>query len=182
MLSEKRNQLGRTLLEMLAVVSLIGMLSVASFELYGTAISSMQANDMLDQARNRVMMGDKGHRVKATYGMFEKRSSEASLTAYGYGIASRPEELISQRSGSPIEIDGHLVFIVPVGEIHGGRKIGSGLCKALVKRIHTNTRAAIRAGDLLDVCTDQYCKDSFDCEESDDITEIPPILYLAIKK
>ncbi len=179
----KANQTGRTLLEMLGVISLMGALSVASVQLFGTAISRMHANDLLEAARSRVMMGNKKQRVNATYGMFEKSASEKSKTAYGYGIAATADELetIEMSVGSTL----YSVITVPVGEINGGRRITSGLCKALVKRIHTDPNIPVKHGELLELCLDKRCNDTFDCESSEGegaSDEIPDILYLAIKK
>ena len=80
-----KNENGRTLVEMIGVLGLIGLLTVGGMTWYGESLSKVKANDLLTEVRKRALGAvseeKNGLRNRFTEGMFDRQEScRAGLT------------------------------------------------------------------------------------------------------
>ncbi len=174
----KTSESGRTLIEMMGVLALMGLFTVASISLYRNAVTKMRVNDLLDNVRNRALVSSKNS-SKMTYGMYDQKSGGASpVTAYGFGVADN-------KTGVKRDvIDGHAVALVPVGAINGGHALDKGTCNALLDKIYDGKKGdKPMVGSVIEVF-EEKCKNVLEVCGSDDEEypePVPDIICIAIK-
>ena len=141
MLFYKKSESGRTMVEIIGVLVMIGILTVSSLSLYGRAIGKLHANDLIDAVRTRTLVAKKKGSL-ATRGMFDRREKGAVYTtAYGYGLAADRSEIYQNTSNGTME--------VPVGAIHGGKGITKAMCRELMNKLKTEESENIGVGDVV---------------------------------
>ena len=138
----RTNESGRTMLEMIGVLVLMGLLTVGSLALFGNAISKTRVNNLLDEVRKRALVVNPKS-SKATYGIFDKQEGGASpISAYGYGIGDNTTGA-TYDSGTAK---------VPVGKVNGGKALDKKVCEELLGRISTGSDGKrLRTGELVGV-------------------------------
>ncbi len=176
----RHRQKGRTMIETLAVICLIGILSVGALRLFGSTMAKLYTNTILKEARMRALMSNKG--VKATYGIFDsqtRRLGSSNMTAYGYAITGSVQELNDiNNGGNGYSIAGLPVVFVEVGKIGNlGKKINKNLCNSLLKNVSDVHNNGSTHGSLLAVCAATGCGNSL---QSCDMEY--ESLFLAIQK
>ena len=193
----RTNENGRTMLEMVAVIGLIGLLTVGGVAWYGSAISQMHANDLLAEARKRTVgaKASSGMRNRYTEGMFDKqaggRAGLNGVTVYGYGIGDNKSG-VEKRT-----VYGHSATLVPVGKLNNGRALTLGVCEALLNSVvpTDDDQNPPKIGDVLalyqgtegectktrvDSCTLSKV-DTGDEEETVETADVPDVVCIAIK-
>ena len=145
---------GRTMVEMVGVLTLIGVLTVGALALYDRAISSLQANDLLNEVRKHVVLkkmnGGASIKQRHSYHPLAAGLNTASLadatekkllTAYGFSLNTH----------NVLDEAHHAISNyreVTVGRVAGsGRAIPKGLCKVLLSRKVADADA--KPGDIV---------------------------------
>ena len=124
---EKANESGRTMMEMLGTIAIIGLLSVGGVSGYGRAINAYRANAILDTAQKKAI------EVNSTInkdGSVTPNLNEAIKTPSGYQVT----ETTSTGKTNTIEsTDGY--FGIKVGEtINGGTAVPVDTAKVLLEK------------------------------------------------
>ena len=197
---KNKNESGRTIVEMIGVVAIIGLLTVGGISWYGSAISKVHLNDLLTEVRKRtigiasVKIDEKGHKGVAnrfTEGLFNKqRSGRAGLnglTAYGYGVGDNNSGVEKKT------IEGYPVVVVPVGKINKGKALTPGMCESLMGRV-VQVKSEAQIGDVFgvyewngEVCNTKASINScdlmvMDTEEGEEtVNTVPDIICIAIR-
>ena len=140
----------RTLLEMLAVLVLIGILTYGAMALFADSMATTSANGLMEEVRKRVLAEVEGdmRTNQFTYGLYNTTGSGApTVSAYGHGLGAT--ESVSKH--------GVLVSVkVPVGTIDGnGKAIDKTICKVLLSRKKTATEAV--RGDIIELYSNSGC-------------------------
>ena len=168
-MQKRKLENGRTLIEMIGVVALIGLLTIGGLSLFGDATTRLRMNDILEEVRKQAaLVKQNGSKIenRAAGDLMEKVKP---VTKYGYGIG-RDRTTMKIASGS---------VTVLVGQIkHDNQAISQRLCKTLVKQIKPTSkcdgkdepRCAVR-GDVINVCkggnTCKSCEETVNCETDD---------------
>ena len=135
------NDKGRTLVEMIGVLTMMGILTMGAMALYGRANTQLRVNDLLDSCRKRALAYGTGNRRTSsqfTYGMFEQEGHRYTKTNYGYGVGDNK---------NIVRLNG--VTKVPVGKLNDGNKVSMDVCKGLLGIVNENPRT----GDVEGVYT-----------------------------
>ena len=180
----RSNESGRTLMEMMAVLGMMGLLTMGSMVLYRNAVSKMRANDLLDEARKRALVSSRKS-SKITYGIYDQKEGGASpITAYGFGVA---DNTTGVTRGT---VDGYQVAFVPVGAINGGHAVDKATCKVLLEKIYDPDTADAdpMMGAIMEIYEGDKCRKALiscgtdeDLEEGEEAVPAPEIICLAIK-
>ncbi|MBQ4472240.1 MAG: hypothetical protein II942_03250 [Alphaproteobacteria bacterium] len=178
---------GRTMVEMIGVLAMIGALTLGGLSLYGRSLAKLHANNIVEEARKRTALANEN---RFTKGMFDRRDANANyVTAYGYGLSADSNELYKS------SYMGQSVIEVAVGAIHGGNRITRGVCRELVKMINTDETGQavdINIGDVVRICegtsSGRMCNcrgniQPFSCdpEEGEEEQEMPEVICIAIR-
>ncbi len=113
-------QSGRTMLEMMGVLGIIGLLTVGGLMYWRSALVKMHQNDIMENIYKRAVTRVGSAHVRNIY---EKETQ----TGYSFGIRT------------PV-IACHNRKLISVGQIHGERALYPSLCIALIKQIHTEPK------------------------------------------
>ncbi len=113
------NEKGRTLLEVLAVIAVIGIISVSGLQLYSKAMVQIRTNDITNEASKLFAARDE-KRIK--HKTFDLGTKDQDKTPYGYDIVP-PKTKCKNK------------IMVEVGKITDGNAIDSKVCKNLFKFI-----------------------------------------------
>ena len=154
----KKNQFGKTLIETLSMLCLIGILSVSALQLYTKAMNITRANYIMREVffRATELMGDK---VAQEHN--HKVVDLSTQLDYGYSFCASGEECKPKRQDHDIVIK--LKGYFPVG-----------LCRILKKKIKTQEYAGLKniKADEVDLAP-IYHKE---CPTDDDITSMTFII------
>lgn len=141
---------GRTLLEMIGVITMIGVLTVGGTSLYTTAMAKVRLNNLLEEVRKRALVADQKTSSKYTYGMFNAQGGGAkSVTSYGYGIGDNKSGV--KRSDGTVK--------VLVGQLGtGGNPLDPAVCEALLASVvEEDEKDEIKTGSVVGVYVyDEY--------------------------
>jgi hypothetical protein len=176
----KTNESGRTLIEMMGVLGLMGLLTMGSINMYQNAAAKMRANDLLENVRNRALVSSKNS-SKMTYGMYDQKSGGAlPVTAYGFGVADNKTGVIRGT------VYGYSVAKVPVGAINGGHAVDKGTCQVLLGRVYNDdddSRPAV--GSIIEIYEGAACQKVLtSCggdEKDEEPVPVPDVICLAVK-
>ena len=167
---------GRTLLEMIGVITMIGVLTVGGTSLYTKAMAKVRLNNLLEEVRKRALVADRKTSSRYTYGMFDAKAGGAkSVTSYGYGIGDNKSGV--KRSDGTVK--------VLVGELEGteGNRLDPAVCEALLAsvvekdEIKTGSVVGVYQGNCKDTLTACRSKD----EDGKMVNEVPDIVCIEIK-
>ncbi|MBQ3696185.1 MAG: hypothetical protein II938_04395 [Alphaproteobacteria bacterium] len=161
---------GRTLLEMLGVLALIGLLTVGGMAFFGDATSQVRLNNLLDEVRKRALVAEKKS-SKLTYGVFDKQAGGASaITSYGYGVGD---------NNTGVKREAALGYVaVPVGNVNGGKALDASVCKALMKRVQEEKKHYAK-GEVVGIY--EYSGGKCKKSKTDCTDEVPDVLCIGIK-
>ena len=141
---QRKIDLGRTMVEMVGVLAVMGVLTVLGLEWYDYAVSKIRANDILDSARKRVVFAYEENKSKK----FEQASlvqdvftNSENTTSYGYWVDEANLKGESRQSGATVEVGQKNASI--------GHAISKTLCHALKAQV-VNENNAVQ-GDLIAV-------------------------------
>ena len=138
---KKINQKGRTMLEMVGILALIGLLTMGSLALFGNAMTQKRLNDLLSEVRKRALVSNR-ESSRFTYDMFNKdEDGVTGVIAYGYGVGDNKTG-VARNAG---------VTKVPVGAINNGKKLEYKLCQALLDMVYKggDDAAPPKIGDVM---------------------------------
>ena len=146
----KKMQSGRTLIETLGVLAVIGILSVSGLQLYAKAMNTIRANYIMEQIfikANELAKDPVSSRRKVVDISVQ---TENTLSRYGYSF-STSDDSKPQKSGNDfiIGIEGHF----PIS-----------LCKILKKKIKTQEYAGLK-----NIKANSTVLKEADCPTDDDI-------------
>ncbi len=186
----KRNtEFGRSMVEMIGVLALIGLLTTGGLALYSDALARLHVNNLLEEVRKRALVSSKKSSAH-TYGMFDKSSAVSGVSAYGYGIADNKMtdsyQVLRERNGGALTVEGCEVVMVPVGALNGGSKISLKVCERLmavtneVKEGVCPVKGAMMGLFKGEACRQELteCTQEIDGEFFDDV---PDVVCVAIK-
>ena len=120
----KWNQVGRTMLEIISVMAIIGILSVTGIYMYQTAMVSLRANDVIEEGSKK--FASRSEKTNRTTVVVTSRAQKR--TAYGYGL-------------SDAEVDSSCAnrIMVSVGAVNSGdRSIDTDVCMKLLSSVGEN--------------------------------------------
>ncbi|MBE6446375.1 MAG: hypothetical protein E7021_03135 [Alphaproteobacteria bacterium] len=143
----KWNQVGRTMLEIISVMAIIGILSVTGIYMYQTAMVSLRANDVIEEGSKK--FASRSEKTNRTTVVVTSRAQKR--TAYGYGL-------------SDAEVDSSCDnrIMVSVGAVNSGdRSIDTDVCMKLLSSVGENM--PIKGIYLKDECTplkSEFCTQS----------------------
>ena len=178
-----KNEHGRTMIEMIGVLAIIGLLTLGGLSWYGNAISKMQANDLLTEVRKRALGAvseeKPGLRNRFTEGMFNKQENGHAglkgVSSYGYGVGDNTSG--AKKLGN--------VTYVPVGALNHGNALTKGVCEALFNAVFDNPGESPKIGDVTGIYTydgEQCTKTKLvGCESESEESDIPKIICVGIK-
>ena len=155
-----QKQSGRTLIETLAILALIGILSISGLQLYAKAMNTIRANYLMKQVfikANELIENPVAQRRKIVdISMLDERDGEL---AYGYEIDSGKTMLNPESKTISVKITGYF----PVG-----------LCRILKKKIKTQEYAGIKniKADDVDLAPSYHAE----CPTDSDITSMTFII------
>lgn len=174
----KTNESGRTLLEMIGVITLMGVFTMGSVSLYRDAVAKMRVNDLLEHVRKRALVSSK-HSSKITYGMYDKQGGGASpITAYGFGVGDNKTGVERDKIGK------YGISIIPVGAVNGGQPLDRRTCEALLRKIHKAEDGPPMVGSVVEVYRDKGCRyvlTSCGSDDKEKPTAVPDIICIGIK-
>lgn len=169
---------GRTLLEMIGVITMIGVLTVGGTSLYTKAMAKVRLNNLLEEVRKRALVADKKTSSRYTYGMFNAKGGGAkSVTAYGYGIGDNESGVNRSRT------KGTVTVLVGKLEGTGGNPLEPAVCEALLASVVEGDE--IKTGSVVGVY-EETCKTNLTaCRSKDEdgemVNEVPPVVCIEIK-
>ena len=179
-----KNEEGRTLVEMMCILCLMGVLTTASIGFYGRAVNKMHLNDLLDEVRKRALVSD-AKSSQFTYGMYNQgRNGSRGVTAYGYGVSD------NKNSEWPVVRDSinlYTIAKVPVGAINGGNPITNDMCEALLAMTFDFEKepGEPKTGAVMGLFRDPGCTRRLrHCKMENDLngsTNVPDVVCIAIK-
>lgn len=176
-----KNESGRSMIEMIAVIAIIGFLSMGGFVEYKNVMAKMRLNDLLSEVRKRALVSDRSHN-RFTRDIFDKRSGGVSgLTAYGYAVGDNQagEGQVKREA-----VRGHAAARVPVGKFSDrGEVLPVSVCEALLKSVDRGENPKI--GAVLEVYDGKCKKPLTKCATLDvdgnETSSVPDIICIAIK-
>ncbi len=167
---------GRTLLEMIGVITMIGVLTVGGTSLYTQAMAKVRLNNLLEEVRKRALVADRKTSSRYTYGMFNAQGGGAkSVTSYGYGIGDNNSGV--NRSDGTVK--------VWVGQLEGtgGKPLDPAVCEALLASVAEGDE--IKTGSVVGVYKDNCMTKLTACRSEDDegemVNEVPDVVCIEIK-
>ena len=125
----KKVQTGRTLIETLAIMALIGILSVSGLQLYAKAMNVIRANYIMEQVfikASELAQNPVSHRKMVDISM-----QNSNKLSYGYSFCNDTEDCKPKREGAEIVIKVEGYFPV-------------SLCKILKKKIRTQEYVGLK--------------------------------------
>lgn len=174
----KTNESGRTLLEMIGVITLMGVFTMGGIALYRDAVAKMRVNDLLEHVRKRALVSSRKS-SKITYGMYDRQSGGASaITPYGFGVGDNKTGVERDKLGK------YAVAIIPVGAVNGGHALDRGTCKALLNKIHKAENGEPMVGSVIEVYRGEKCRyvlTSCGSDDEGEATPVPDIICIGIK-
>ena len=161
---------GRTMLEVIFVMAIMGLLTVLGMEWYNYASAKVQAKDVLDNARKQVLFlteedEKRFNQSSLVKGVMLKDSIDTQLSAYGYWI-----DEASRKSGSNRQKAQVRVGLSDEGT--DGRTISKNLCYALQGQV-VNPDDALY-GDLIAI---DFPEEGQSCD-SEDLSRVTLIFKL----
>ena len=174
---------GRTMLEMISLLAIMGILTIGAFAWYGRSINKLHLNNLLEELRKiAVLTQERSSRL--TRNIYK----DAGVTAYGYGLPKKsasPKE-IEERFGLPVGSKEYHAIKMKVGAINGGKGITKGLCEALMAEVYDPEEASVgpTVGSVLALYQEDGKKNLSSCgTENPDGTysNIPETIWIAIK-
>ncbi|MGN0919258.1 MAG: hypothetical protein ACI4OR_00630 [Alphaproteobacteria bacterium] len=156
----KKNQAGRTLIETLAIIAVIGILSISGLQLYAKAMNTIRANYLMQQIfikANELIQNPVAQRRRMVdISMLDERNGRL---AYGYEI-DLDETLLNQNQRTiTVKVNGYFP---------------AGLCRILKKKIKTQEYAGLQniRADNVDLAPEFHA----DCPTDSDITSMTFII------
>jgi len=180
----KINESGRTLLEMIGVITLMGVFTVGGMTLYRDGVARMRVNDLLEHVRKRALVSS-SKSSKFTYGMYNKQSGGASaITAYGFGVGDN--DITAATHVERTSYGRHAVSIIPVGAINGGHALDKDTCKALLRKQHKAEDGPPMVGSIMGFYQGPGCRNNLSScgavnKKTKEEKRIPDIICIAIK-
>ncbi len=144
---KNQSETGRTLLEIIGVLCVVGLLTMGTIKWFAMATAQMAANDLVTEVRKRAIAVDKAKSGSSnrftshpmTKGMFDtglgygEKKNVSNVTVAGYAVGD------NSTSGFQIEVkqsSNFWVALVPVGKHDGlGKPIAKAVCETLLGRI-----------------------------------------------
>lgn len=177
---------GRTLLEMIGVITMIGVLTVGGTSLYTKAMAKVRLNNLLEEVRKRALVADRKTSSIYTYGMFNAKAGGAkSVTSYGYGIGDNES---GRKHSDGTDLSGVWrsagTVKVLVGQLGtGGNPLDPAVCEALLASVVEKDE--IKTGSVVGVYKEN-CKDTLTaCRSKDEdgkmVNEVPLVVCIEIK-
>lgn len=166
---------GRTLLEMIGVITMIGVLTVGGTSLYTKAMAKVRLNNLLEEVRKRALVADEKTSSRYTYGMFNAQGGGAkSVTSYGYGIGDNKSGV--KRSDGTVK--------VLVGQLGTGENpLDPAVCEALLASVVKGEE--IKTGSVVGVYEEKCKKKLTACRSEDEDgkmkNEVPNVVCIEIK-
>ena len=177
---KSQSECGRTLLEVIGVLAVVGLLTVGTMKWFESAATRMAVNDLVEEARKRALAVDKNGRFSShpmTKGMFDQASgygenrSYSNVTAAGYAVG---DNQIGDFGVRVDDIDANKVVLVPVGKNGNiGKPVSKNVCLALLGRIVDDNPAI---GDIVVIQ-----KGNDDIDDDDDCANPSDIIKIGIR-
>ena len=175
---KSQSECGRTLLEVIGVLAVVGLLTVGTMKWFESAATRMAVNDLVEEARKRALAVDvaggrrfAGHPM--TKGMFDQAAgygenrSYSNVTAAGYAVGDNQTDGFEV---SVMSVEGLKVALVPVGKHNDiGKPVAKSVCKALLGRVVEDGPAI---GDVVSIQNGSSVMDENDCENLHNIIKI----------
>lgn len=125
----RKEESGRTMLEMIGVITIVILLSISGLTLMKTSVTRMRVNNLLDATRKRAIAAANDAMIKNrfTEGLYDKESGAKPITFYGYGVGDNNHGAVRMKGYVKIPV-GHIAGI-------GGRPVEAHVCEALKERV-----------------------------------------------
>lgn len=164
----KKNQFGRTLIETLAILAMIGILSISGLQLYAKAMNSIRAGYLMQQVfikANEMIQNPVAERRRIVdISMLDEHGGKL---AYGY-------EIDTDMNKTFFDADKKIITV----KINGYFPVG--MCRILKKKIKTQEYSGVKTikADDVDLAPSYHAE----CPTDSDITSMTFVIDSEFKK